>query len=144
MYNVPSAQQSNVALRIVLSLLAGVLVSATLFTFLREPVLGVSPQYLIMPRLDTVRQRMFVYAVYGVGSLIACAVYSKKLSVSIVNSVISYSVVLLFIEGYRPEAWELVPRGYVQRYAELMLLSWLVHLCWNAIGRFIRTPWQES
>jgi len=139
MYSVPPIRHPHGFRRIALALLAGVAVSGVLFALLREPLTGVPARYLIMPRWDNLLQQMFVYGVYGLGSLTAVAIYPHSIRVSILNTVVSYSAVLLVIERYRPEGWELIPRGYVRRYGELIVLACVVHLSWNAIQSCIRS-----
>ena len=76
-----------------------------------------------------------MYGVYGLAGLTSVLIYPHRLLVTMFNVVLAYMIILLAIEGYIPEPWEFMPRGYVQRVGEFILLAAVVHLLWNGLRR---------
>lgn len=105
---------------------AGACIAILLWVHARPVLLGLSPTYILFPRHETLEQRLFVYAIFGVGAAVAALLATRgRVLVAAVAGTLTYFVVVATIQGLlvNPDYWKLTERGYAWRGAEVLLLS---------------------
>lgn len=105
------------------AVLLGGAVGVVAWVLLRPPVLGLAPGYILLPRTETAGQRLFVYACFGAGALLAGLLAPRwRVPVAALTGAATYLAVVAVVQNipWNPDLWKLTERGYVARSAEVL------------------------